>query len=305
MLRFLLLRVGQGTIPVIGVSIIAFLLVHLSGNPAALVAPPEASQEEVEELAVVMGLDRPLHEQYLDFAGRALRGDLGRSFRSGYPNLELIKIRFPPTLLLISTALLFALVVAVGVGTVSAVWRGSWIDTGAKGFVILGQSAPVFWTGIMAILIFSVRLRVLPPSGFTTPKQLILPAVTLGLFLAADLTRYVRNGLLEVLGEDYVRSARAKGLPEWAVIIKHVLRTGLISVITVVGLRYGMLLGGAVVTETVFSFPGMGTLVVEAVKNRDVPLVQATLMFTGLVIVVTTILTDLTYSLVDPRIRLR
>jgi len=304
MKKFLVRRLVQGAIVIFAVSVLSFLLVHLSGNPASLLAPPDASQAEVDELARIMGLDRPLHEQYLAFASRAVQGDFGRSFRSGYPNIELIKERFPATMLLITAAFLFAMALALPLGTIAAIWRGTLVDVGVRGFIILGQSAPVFWVGIMAILVFAVRFKVLPVSGFTSPEQLVLPAVTLGLSLAADVTRYLRNGMLEVLGEDYVRTARAKGLSEWLVIFKHALRNALIAVITVVGLRYAMLLGGAVVTETVFNFPGMGSLIVEAVRTRDVPLVQAALMFTGFLIIAISLLTDIGYSIVDPRIRL-
>lgn len=302
MTNFLTFRLAQALLVVVGVSMVAFLLVHLSGDAAALLVPPDATQAEVEVMRAEMGLDRPLYVQYGQFLLRLLRGDLGYSFRSKHAISELIVSRFPATLHLTISSLLFALALALPVGALSALHRGTMFDAGARTFIIVGQSAPVFWTGLVAILLFAVQYQVLPPSGYDSWKGLVLPTVTLGLHSAAELARFVRGSMLDVLQEDYIRTARSKGLAEQIVIWKHVLRNALIPVVTVVGLRFGVLMGGAAVTETIFNWPGMGSLIVEAVSNRDVPLVQAGMMVTACFVTLSTLVVDFAYVVIDPRI---
>lgn len=300
--RFLAHRLLGAALVLLGVSVAAFLLVHLSGDPAALLVPPDATQEEVDEMRARLGLDQPLYQQYGRFALRLLQGDLGHSFRSKHAITELIAARFPATLHLTVASLGFALLLALPIGVFSALKRGTAFDAAARGLILLGQSAPVFWTGLLSILIFAVQWQVLPPSGYESWRGLVLPTVTLGLHSAAELARFVRGSMLDSLMEDYVRTARSKGLGQPVVIWKHVLRNALIPVVTVVGLRFGVLMGGAAVTETIFNWPGMGNLIVEAVSNRDVPLVQAGLMVTACFVTLSSLVVDFTYVVIDPRI---
>ncbi len=302
MIRYLAERLAYTVLVLMVVSLAAFLLAHLSGDPAALAAPPDATPEQIAEVRRTLGLDRSLPEQYLGFLSRVARGDFGRSFRHRVATVHLLAARVPPTLLLALTSLTMAVVVAVPVGVGAAVQRGRGFDVAGRILVTLGQSAPVFWTGIMGILLLAVRWRVLPASGYEGWAHLVLPAGTLGLYSASELVRFVRSGVIEVLGEDYVRTARAKGLPPRLVLSRHVLRNALIPVVTFIGLRFGVLMGGAVVTEAVFGWPGVGSLMVEAVLNRDVPLVQATLMTTAAAVALANLAVDLAYGVIDPRI---
>jgi ABC-type dipeptide/oligopeptide/nickel transport system permease component len=300
--RYLAERLTYTVLVLLAVSLVAFLLTHLSGNPAAMAAPLDATPQQVEDVRRALGLDRPLFTQYMVFLGRVARGDLGNSFRHRVPTLDLLAARIPPTLLLALTSLTVAVVIAVPVGVAAGVWRGRSMDLVGRVIVTLGQSAPVFWTGIMATLLLSVRWRVLPASGYENWTHLVLPAGTLGLYSASEMVRFVRNGVLDVVGEDYVRTARAKGLPAHLVLFRHVLRNALIPVVTFIGLRFGVLMGGAVVTEAVFGWPGVGSLMVDAVLNRDVPLVQATLIATAASVAVANLAVDLAYGVIDPRI---
>lgn len=302
MVRYLIERLAYTVLVLLAVSLAAFLLAHLSGDPALMAAPPDATPQQVAEVRRTLGLDRSLPEQYLIFLGRIARGDFGSSFRHRVPTLHLLAARIPPTLLLALTSLGIAVVMAIPVGVAAGVSRGGAMDLVGRILVTLGQSAPVFWTGIMAILLLSVRWRVLPASGYEGWTHLVLPAGTLGLYSASELVRFVRTGVIDVLGEDYVRTARAKGLPSRLVLFRHVLRNALIPVITFIGLRFGVLMGGAVVTEAVFGWPGVGSLMVDAVLNRDVPLVQAALMATAASVTLANLAVDLMYGAIDPRI---
>jgi ABC-type dipeptide/oligopeptide/nickel transport system permease component len=277
-------------------------MMFLSGNPALLLLPPDASREDVLEFSRQMGFNRPLWEQFLGFAGNLLHGDFGRSWRFQAPALPLVLERLPATIELALSALLFSLLIAVPVGVISAVKRNTVFDGAAMVFALIGQSAPAFWLGIMLILLFAVQLGLVPTSGREEWSSLILPAVTLGLTLAGRNARLVRSSMLEVLNEDYIRTARAKGLSEWRVINKHALKNALLPVVTVVGLELGHLLGGAVVVETVFAWPGVGLLAVQAVLGRDYPIVQAVIIISALIFVVTNLLIDLLYTWLDPRI---
>lgn len=301
--RYLTRRILHTLLVIFGVSLVAFLLVHLSGDPAALLVSPDATQADVERIRRIYGLDRPLYVQYGKFVFRLIQGDMGQSFRTGHDNWELIATRFPATLHLTIASLLLALSMAIPVGVLSALRRGSVIDAVARGAIIIAQSAPVFWTAIMLVLLFALRWAWFPPSGYESRRALILPAFALGIHSAAELARLTRNSVLDVLGEDYVRTARSKGLQEIIVITRHVLRNALIPVITLLGLRFGVLMGGAVITETIFDWPGLGNLAVQAVLNRDVPLVQACLMTTAFFITFSSLIVDLMYSLLDPRIK--
>jgi ABC-type dipeptide/oligopeptide/nickel transport system permease component len=250
-----------------------------------------------------MGLDRPLAEQYARFLANALRGDLGTSIRAQRPALEVILERLPATLLLSAGAFSFALLVALPIGILSAVKRWSLWDHGSMLVALLGQSMPVYWLGLMLIVVFAVELRWLPASGMGTPRHLVLPAITLGTFLIGLMIRLTRSSMLDVLGQDYVRTARAKGLPESRVLIRHALKNALIPVVTLFGLQLGLLLGGAVITETVFAWPGLGMATVTAIQQRDYPVVQTAVLVSAVIVVFINWTVDVLYHWVDPRIQ--
>ncbi len=288
---------------IVGVSIVIFVLVRvIPGDPARIMLSESASDEQVSEMRHILGLDQPLPVQYVAFVRQALAGDLGTSLFYGEPTLKVVADHLPATLLLGATSLVRALVIAVPVGVLSAVRRDSVWDFAGMGLAIVGQSVPAFWLGLMLVLVFSVFLGWLPSSGFGSPLHLVLPSVTLGAFICALSTRLIRSGLLEVLHEDYVRTARAKGLTERAVLSRHALRNTLIPLVTILGLQLGSLLGGAVITETVFAWPGVGTLIFTAINARDYPLIQASVLLLSLVFVLINLGVDLVYAYLDPRI---
>lgn len=299
-------------VPVLlGVSVLVFLIVHLTpGDPARLLAGPEAFEEDIQAIRVRLGLDQPLPVQYGRFLGGILRGDLGTSFRSGRAVAEEIAARFPYTVELATVSLVVAIAAGVLVGVFSAARQNSVWDAGTMGAALMGISVPTFWLGLLLMLLFSYYLGWLPASGRGGPlwtraglESILMPAIALGSPSAAVIARLTRSSLLEVLSQDYVRTARAKGLPERVVLYRHALKNALIPVVTVAGLRLGALLGGAVITEQVFAWPGVGTLVVNAINARDYPVVQGTVLLMATVFVLLNLTVDLVYGLIDPRIR--
>jgi ABC-type dipeptide/oligopeptide/nickel transport system permease component len=298
MSAYLVRRLGQSLIVLLGISDL-----HLTGDPTLLMLPPDVSAEEVARFRKAMGFDDPLAVQYWRFLRGALRGDFGNSLRHDEPALALVWQRMPATLELTMVAMAIALVLAIPAGIVSAVFRNSALDYVSTVVALVGQAMPTFWLGIMLILVFSVALGLFPSSGRGTWANLVLPAVTLGLFTTARIMRLTRSGMLEVLGQDYVRTARAKGVGERRVVWKHALRNAGIPVLTIVGLELGTLLGGAVITETVFAWPGVGRLSVQAIYNRDYPLVQAAVFVLASIFVLVNLVVDVLYTYLDPRIR--
>lgn len=293
------------TIPVLlGVLVIAFVLVRLTGDPTLLMLPPDATPEQIEAFRQRMGFDRPLAVQFLDFVLQVLRGDLGDSLRFHQPVSRLIIERLPATLELAAGGVIFAVVVGVPLGVWAAVSRNRILNALVSGFAYLGQATPPFWLGLVMMLYFAAILQWLPSGGRGTFAQLIMPVVTVGMFLVAMIARLTRAGMLETMRRDYIRTARAKGLAERAVIYRHALKNALIPVVTVTGVQFGALLGGAVVTETIFAWPGVGRLLIQAIYNRDFPLVQGVLLVVAAGFVLVNMLVDLTYRLLDPRIRL-
>lgn len=284
-------------------SVIAFLLTHLSGDPAALLLPPSATLADIAVFREQSGLDRPLLVQYLDFLGHAARGDFGRSIRHGEPALQLVLERLPATVELSAAALLLALVVAVPLGVVAAVRRGSAFDQLGLLLSLVGQAFPVFWLGIVLILVFAEDLRWLPASGRGDLAHLVLPAVALAAYTVAMVARLLRSSLIDVLSADYIRTARGKGLAERAVLVGHALKNAALPVVTVIGLQVGTLLGGAVVTEEVFAYPGMGRLALQAIANRDFTVVQAFVVVMAILITAVNLLVDLLYAWLDPRVK--
>ena len=303
MLRFFLQRLLQGVVSVIGASIVIFVISRLSGDPIVLLLPTEAPPALIEQVRRDMGLAEPVWRQYLIFAGKALQGDFGQSYRWQQPALQLVLARLPATIELALAALLFSVTLAVPFGVLSAVHRGSWIDKLGKGFAMLGQAMPNFWVGLLMILVFSIHLNWLPAYGSGGPANLIMPAIALGWYPVAAQTRIVRSAMLDVLDSDYIRMGRAVGAPERVLIWKYALRNAAIPLVTILGVYFASMLGGAFVVETIFAWPGVGRTVVEAVFSRDFPVVQAGVLLTSVVFVLSNLLVDLSYGLIDPRIR--
>jgi ABC-type dipeptide/oligopeptide/nickel transport system permease component len=294
------------TIPtLIALTILVFLMLQLiPGDPAEIFLGENRSTPELlEQVRSDMGLDRPLYIQYLSYMGGVLRGDLGDSLFNKQPVLEQILDALPYTLTLALSALAISTVLGLGLGIVSALRHNTWIDSLAMGFALLGVSMPVFWLGLLLILVFSVNLKWFPPMGQGSLDRLVLPALTLGLLSSATLARLVRSSMLDVLTDDYIRTARAKGLRERAVIVRHALRNALIPAVTVMGLQFGGLISGAVITETIFARVGLGRMYVESILNKDITMIQGLTLILALMIMLINIIVDLSYAMLDPRIR--
>jgi len=293
------------TVPLLlAVSVVVFSFVHaLPGDPAVLFLGEEATPENLARFRAKLGFDRPLIVQYGDWLGRALQGDLGRSIRTNQPVVQAIVERLPVTLRLIAFSMVISLCIAVPLGIVSAVKRNSGVDLASTFFALFGFSTPNFWLGLILIYVFALLLRWLPASGFDGVRSLILPSITLGTALAALVTRQLRSGMLEVLRQDYVRTAQAKGLADRMVIGKHALKNALISVVTVIGLQIGALLGNTIITESLFALPGVGRLMIDSVFSRDFFVVQGVILFLAVGYVVANLAVDILYSYLDPRIR--
>jgi peptide/nickel transport system permease protein len=303
MLSYILRRLMHGIVSIIGASILIFVISRLSGDPIVLLLPVDAPQALINQTREAMGLDKPVWMQYLIFAGKALSGDFGNSYRWQMPALNLVLERLPATIELALSALLFSIALAVPLGVLSAVHRGSWIDSVGKGFAMLGQAMPGFWVGLLLILIFSVELNWLPAFGSGGISHIILPAIALGWYPVAAQTRIVRSAMLDVLDSDYIRLGRALGAPERLLVWKYAFRNAAVPLVTVLGVYFASMLGGAFVVEVIFAWPGLGRTVVEAVFARDFPVVQAGVLFTSMLFVLSNLLVDLSYGLIDPRIR--
>jgi len=305
MIRFVGRRLLLALPTTLAVATLVFSLIHLiPGDPVLLMLGEGAQPTDVEELRGRLGLDRPLGEQYGAFVVGLVRGDLGRSLHFGEPVSKLVARSYPATFVLAMTAMGVALALALPLGMLAAYRRGGWLDRGARFFSLLGVSVPNFWLGPAAILLFSIHLGWLPVSGRGGWRSVVLPAATLGLAMAALLTRLVRSALLEELGKPYLVTAHAKGLGGARVAVRHALRNALVPVVTVVGLQFGALLTGAILTETIFGWPGLGRLLIQAIRLRDFPLVQGCVLLIAVTYVAVNLLTDLAYAWLDPRIRL-
>ncbi|HYB71195.1 MAG TPA: ABC transporter permease [Candidatus Bathyarchaeia archaeon] len=304
MRAYVLRRLAQSALTLLGVSLLVFVVLRvLPGDPAKMLLPDGAPQSAVDELNRQLGLHEPLPVQYAIFIRSVVRGDFGQSFQYRAPALRVVTERIAATAELALAALVLTVAVGVSLGILAAVRRGTRYDYASTVLAVLGQSLPNFWLGIMLILLFGVALRWLPTSGFEGWRHVVLPAVTLAAFPTALVARLTRSSMLEILGRDFVRTGRAKGLAERAVVLRHALRNAAVPVLTVLGLQIGTLLGGAVITESVFAWPGMGKLVVDAIYFRDFPVVQTVLIFSATVFVVINLLVDLLYTVIDPRIR--
>ncbi len=303
MTAYLLRRLSYSLIAFWGVLTIVFTLLHLTGDPAALLAGDLATPDILQQIRHSYGLDQPLPVQYVQFLGQIVRGNFGYSYRQSLPVLELIGGHIGPTIELAVSALVVTVLIGVPLGVIAGANRGSPVDTTAMLASLFGLSIPSFWLGLMLIIVFGVLLGWLPVSGYGGLNHLIMPAVVLGGFEAAQLSRLTRTGLLEVLAQDYVRTARAKGLAPRLVLIKHALRNAALPVLTIVGLGFGRMLGGAVVVETIFAWPGMGRLGVQAVLARDFPVVLGTVVIGAAIFLVVNFFVDMSYGWIDPRLR--
>jgi peptide/nickel transport system permease protein len=301
--RYIATRLLHALFVLFGVFTIVFALGHLGGDPTAIMLPLDATDADRARLRAAYGLDQPLPIQFVRYLGRALRGDLGESLRFREPAMRVVLERLPATLELAGAALLVALVVAVPAGLCAALRPNGKLDAAVSLLALVGQALPTFWLGLLLVMVVAVQWRLLPTSGRGGPEHLILPAITLAAYTTALLSRVLRSSLLDVIARDYVRTARAKGLAERAVVGRHALKNALIPAVTILGLQLGNLFGGAVITETVFAYPGMGQLAIQAISNRDFPVVQAFVVLVSAVVLAASLLTDLAYTLLDPRIR--
>ena len=303
MLRILLVRLVQIPAIIIAMSLMVFIFLNASGDPAQLLMPTGATEQDIEEMRRALGLDRPLYVQYWTFLSNALQGDFGTSLRSRQPAMDTVLAALPATLELAFAAIIISTAISIPLGIAAAVKRNSPIDTIATVVAVLGQSMPVFWLGILLILLFSVTLNWLPVSGRGSWQSLVLPAVTLGWYMNALMTRLTRSAMVEVLNEPYIRTARAKGMPMRTIIFKHAFRNARIPILTIWGLQAGTMLTGTFVTETVFAWPGLGRASIHAVLGRDFPVVMASIALFTLIFVFINLIVDLAYYALDPRIR--
>jgi peptide/nickel transport system permease protein len=299
---YIIRRLLQSLIVILGVIIITFLISRVLGDPVALLLPPEATPEQRAFLTKDLGLDRPLYVQLLVYVGKVLKGDFGQSFRHQEPAMKLLLDRVPASLYLSLVATFISIIIAIPLGIISAIKRGTIFDRIGMTLALFGQSIPAFWAGIMMILLFAVKLGWFPPSGYGGPKHVFLPALTLAFFFAAATARLTRSSVLDVLDMDYVRYARLKGVPELIVIMRHVIRNTFITILNIVALQLGLLLGGAVITEFIFSWPGIGRLSLDAIYNRDYPVIQATVVVAAAFFVVINLAVDIIYIATDPRV---
>ena len=304
MRAYIAARLATALLVVLGVSAVSFVLTFLTGDPAEIMLPPGATAVQIAKFRAEWGFDDPLPVQYWRFLRRAIQGDFGISLRHGQSSLPLIAARLPATFQLTVTAMLLAIVLAVPLGVLAATHRGGTIDLFAMGVALFGQSVPNFWLAIMMILLFAVSWGVLPTSGRGGWAHVVMPAAAIAINLAALLTRLVRTAVIEVLAEDYVRTARSKGLRELFVLGRHAVPNALIPLVTVIGLQFGYILGGAVVIETIFTWPGVGLFTIQAILNRDYPVVQASVFILATAVVLINLVVDLLYVWLDPRVRL-
>jgi ABC-type dipeptide/oligopeptide/nickel transport system permease component len=303
MTRFIIMRLIQTFIALIGISILIFVLVRLSGDPTMLFRTSMSTEEDIARIQANLGLDKPLYEQYWIFLSGIFQGDLGESLVKNRPVTEMIWERLPNTLKLAASSFFISMIVAFLLGVLGATRRDTFLDNGVKFIAILGQALPGFWVAIMAIMVFSVYWQVLPPYGTGGPSHYVLPVVTMGFFLLPGMMRLVRSGMLDVLDSEYIKMARIKGLPERVVIWKHALRNALIAPLTAAGMIFAMLITGAVITENVFGWPGIGRLIIEALFSRDFPVVQGITLMVAATVLLINLLVDILYAYIDPQIR--
>lgn len=310
MIGLIVRRLLQLVLLLVGISFIVFMSMHIApGDPATIIAGPTATASDLEAIRADMGLDRPVLVQYFDYLGGILHGDFGYSFQTSQSVTDAILTRFPNTIKLAAASMVVAIIIGIVAGIISAIKQNSWIDVTSTTFALGGVSIPNFWLGTMLILIFAVNLQWLPVGGLSAPiytiegiKQLILPAITLGTASAALIARMTRSSMLEVIKSDYIRTAKAKGVKQRSVIWIHALRNALIPVVTIIGINFGALLGGTIITEQVFAINGVGRLMIDAIAARDFPIVQGTVLLVAAIFVIVNLIVDIIYAFIDPRI---
>lgn len=303
MARYVLSRFAEALLSILGLLTLVFFAARLTGDPAAMMLPLGASESQIAAYRELAGLNRPLYVQYASFLAGVLHGDFGTSLQFNRPALEVVLERLPATIELTLVALLLGAVLGLGAGMIAALKRGTLLEFFTMAFALLGQATPIFWLGIVLVLVFSVQLNWLPAGGRRTFANLILPSITLALFVSASLARLLRSSLIEVLKEDYIRTAKAKGLLSRVIYFRHAARNALVPVVTMFGILAGELLGGAVVTETIFAWPGVGRLILFAIESKDFAVVQAGVAVVSVIFVLMNLLVDLSYGFLDPRIR--
>ena len=303
MARYIVSRVGQMVITMFIVSLLVFFMIRLKGDPITIMAPPHFNAEQVEALRHAWGFDKPLPEQYWVFITKAVTGDFGKSMSHSQPAMDLVISRMKLTYLLAGVSAVIGILIAIPLGVLSALYRNSLLDVSVSALASLGTAMPNFWLGLMLIIVFSVQLRWFPVFGAESIRSIVLPATCLGTGMAARLSRLTRSAMLDALRQDYMRTARSKGLNPTRVNVVHALRNALIPVITALGLQLGWLLGGSVIVESVFAWPGLGRLVVEAIHVRDITVVQAAVFWFSLTFIMINLLVDILYSVVDPRVK--
>jgi ABC-type dipeptide/oligopeptide/nickel transport system permease component len=301
--RYLVFRLFRAVLAILAIVTIVFFVARLTGDPATVALGSTASGADIQAYRHLMGWDQPLPVQYLTFLGNLARGEFGSSFYFRVPALELVLERVPATLELAVAGMAFACLIGVGLGLAAAACQGSLLDRGLMSLAVIGRSLPIFWLALLLVMAFAVNMRLLPVSGRDGWSSLVLPALSLGLVSAAEIARLARSAMVEVLSQDFVRTARAKGLPRHVVLGRHALRNALNPILTVVSLQFASLLGGAVVTETIFAWPGLGRLTVNAIASRDFPVIQASVFLLAVWFAVTNLIVDLLYPVLDPRIR--
>ena len=303
MQRYILSSLVQAALVLIGVLVLVFFMVRLTGDPAAVMLAREAKPEQVAAFRHEMGFDQPLVVQFIDFVAKALTGNLGNSLRYRTPALPLVLERLPASLELAFASLLMAVVIGVPLGLAGGGRPNSWLDFVGRAVGLFGQTIPTFWLALVMIIVFAVKLRWFPTAGRSDLRSVIMPAFALGLPTMGRIVRLTRSSVLEIMAEDYVRTARSKGLSARTVFYRHVLRNAAVGLISIIGIQFGYMLGGSVIIESVFGWPGLGRLAIESISIRDFPLVQAIALFTSIVVIALNVLTDIAYSFVDPRIR--
>lgn len=305
MTRYILTRLIESAIAVLGLVTIVFLVARVLGDPASLLLPHNASAADLDAFRQELGLDRPLLEQYLVFLGQAVQGNFGTSFVHDQPALTIVLERMPATILLATSSIVTGLLIGLGAGLAAALWRNSIIEVAVLAFALLGQATPAFWLAIMLILFFAVDLGWLPTGGYGSWSTLVLPTMVMAIFVSANVSRLFRSSLLDVMAEDYMRTAAAKGLAPRTILTWHLMRNALLPVVTMTGLLAGEMLGGSVVTETIFSWPGVGRLIVQAIENRDFPVIQAGVAVVSTLFLLVNLVVDVLHGVLDPRVRAR
>ncbi len=303
MKRYILKRIGQALITIVGISMIVFLLTHLTGDPVALMAPQSATKEDLEQIRIDYGFDKPIYVQYWKYVSGVVQGDFGKSIRGNMPAIEMFWDRFPNTLKLAIASMGFALIFGIPIGIYSSVRVGRNFDNFGKIFALMGQALPGFWVGILLIILFSTQFRILPTSGMGDWRNYLMPAFTLGWYTMAALTRLSRSAMLDVLDAEYLKMARIKGVAEYKVILKHAFKNAAAPVITISALQFVALMNGTMIIETVFNWPGLGRLVVESIFGRDYPVVQMCVLISSSFFVFANLIVDILYAYLDPRIR--